>query len=79
MANANAVAGAHRLKLAMRTLQERWALVDPSWDDAVRRRFEDRYLAPIDPAGDAALSGIQKLAEVLDRVRRDLSDRDALL
>lgn len=75
MASANVVAGSHRLKLALRTLQERWALVDPTWDDAVRRRFEERYLLPLDPAGDAAFHGMQTLVEVLDRVRRDLADR----
>lgn len=75
MANANVVAGSHRLKLALRTLRERWQLVDPTWDDAVRRRFEERYLAPLDAAGDAAVIGLQKLADVLDKVRRDLTDR----
>ncbi len=79
MSNANVVAGSHRLKLAMRTLRDHWLLVDPTWDDAVRRRFEERYLMPIEPAGDAALNGIQKLAEVLARVRRDLTDRGEML
>jgi hypothetical protein len=79
MSNANVVAGSHRLKLAMRNLRDHWLLIDPTWDDAVRRRFEERYLAPIEPAGDAALNGIQKLGEVLVRVRRDLTDRGEML
>jgi hypothetical protein len=79
MPNANVVVGSHRLKLAMRTLRDHWLVLDPTWDDAVRRRFEERYLAPIEPAGDAALNGIQKLGEVLDRVRRDLTDRGEML
>jgi hypothetical protein len=41
----------------------------------VRRKFEERYLGPIAPAVDAAMIGMQKLAEVLDQVRRDCSDR----
>jgi hypothetical protein len=75
MANANVIAGSSRLKHAIRALQEHWRGVDPTWNDAVRQRFEDRYLAPLDPAADAALYGMQKLSEVLDKVRRDLTDR----
>jgi hypothetical protein len=79
MANANVVAGSHRLKHAMRALRDHWLAVEPTWDDAVRRRFEDRYLAPLDPAADAAVFGMQKLAELLDKVRRDLTDRSETL
>ncbi len=79
MANANVVAGSHRLKLAMRTLREHWLLVDPTWNDAVRRRFEERYLDAARPGGRRRLIGMQKLAEVLDRVRRDLTDRGEML
>ena len=42
-------------------------------------RFEERYLGPFDPAVDAAVIGMQKLAEVLDQVRRDCSDRSETL
>jgi hypothetical protein len=79
MANANVAAGAQRLKLAMRNLRDQWLLVDPEWDDAVRRRFEERYLMPIEPAGEASLIGLQKIAEVLSKVRRDLTDRGEML
>ncbi len=79
MANANVLAGAARLKHAMRALQEHWRNVEPTWNDAVRKRFESRYLAPLDPAADAALFGMQKLSEVLDKVRRDLTDRSETL
>jgi hypothetical protein len=50
-------------------------VTEATWNDSVRRRFEERHLAPLDPATDAALLGMQKLAEVLDQVRRDCSDR----
>ena len=45
----------------------------------VRRKFEDRYLGPLDPAVDAAINGMQKVAEILDQVRRDCSDRSESL
>ncbi len=79
MANANVIAGAHRLKHAMRALRDHWLAVEPTWNDAVRQRFEDRYLAPLDPSAEAAVFGMQKLAEMLDKVRRDLTDRSESL
>jgi hypothetical protein len=79
MANANVVAGAQRLKVALRALQEQWHALEPTWSDSVRRRFEERYLLPLEPATDAALIGAHKLVDVLDRVRRDLTDRSEML
>jgi hypothetical protein len=78
MANANVIAGSYRLKHALRMLKDRWIATDPTWSDAVRLRFEERYIQPIDPAVDAALNGLQKIAEVLDMVRRDCSDRSEM-
>ncbi len=75
MANANILAGANRLKHALRALKDHWEVAEATWDDSARRRFEDRHLRPLDPATDAAVIGLQKFAEILDRVRRDLSDR----
>ena len=69
------MAGTSRLKHAIQTLRESWQATEPLWDDAVRRRFEERYVRPLEPGVDAALLGIQKLGEILDRVRRDCSDR----
>jgi hypothetical protein len=78
MANANVVAGSNRLKHARQTLRDQWLATEPTWNDAVRRRFEERYILPIDPAVDAAVVGMYKLAELLDKVRRDCSDRSAM-
>jgi hypothetical protein len=79
MANANVMAGSSRLKHAIRSLQEHWRTTEATWNDSIRRRFEERHVAPLDPAVDAALIGMQKLAEVLDKVRRDCSDRSEML
>lgn len=75
MANAKVTAGATRLKQTIRALNDRWMLTEPTWSDDVRRRFEERHLAPLSPAVEAAVIGLQKLADVLDQVRRDCSDR----
>lgn len=79
MANARAVAGSNQLKQSIRALRDQWLVTEETWSDSVRKRFEDRYLAPLDPAVDAAVLGIQKLADVLDQIRRDCTDRSELL
>lgn len=79
MANARAVAGSNQLKQSIRALRDQWLVTEETWSDSVRKRFEDRYLAPLDPAVDAAVLGIQKLADILDQIRRDCTDRSELL
>jgi hypothetical protein len=79
MPNAKVMAGSNRLKQALRALKDQWLITEPTWNDAVRTRFEERYLGPLDPAVDAAIIGMQKIAEVLDQVRRDCSDRSETL
>lgn len=79
MPNANVMAGVSRLKHALNALQEHWRVTEPTWNDAVRRRFEERHLLPLDSAVDSALNGMQKIAEVLDQIRRDCSDRSEML
>jgi hypothetical protein len=79
MPNAKVLMGGNRLKQTMRALKDQWLITEATWSDAVRRKFEDRYLGPLDPAVDAAVNGMQKMAEVLDHVRRDCSDRSETL
>ncbi len=79
MANAKVMAGSTRLNQTVRALKEQWLVTEATWGDAVRHRFEERYLAPLEPAVDAAINGMQKIAEVLDKVRRDCSDRSESL
>jgi hypothetical protein len=79
MANAKVSAGANRLKQTVRSLRDQWLSMESTWGDSVRRRFEDRYLGPIEPAVDSAINGLHKLSEVLDQVRRDCSDRSESL
>lgn len=78
MRNAKVMAGANRLKQCLRALRDQWLVTEATWSDSVRRKFEDRYLAPLDPAADAAINGMAKLAEVLDQLRRDCSDRSEI-
>jgi hypothetical protein len=75
MANAKILAGATRLKQTTRALRDQWLVTEETWGDAVRQRFEERYLAPLEPAVDSAINGLQVMAEVIEKVRRDCSDR----
>jgi len=79
MPNAKAMAGSTRLHQTVRALKDQWLIVEATWGDSVRQRFEERYLAPLEPAVDSAINGMAKLAEVLDQVRRDCSDRSESL
>ena len=79
MPNARVMAGSTRLNQTVRALRDQWLVTEATWGDSVRQRFEERYLAPLEPAVDSAINGMQKIAEVLDQVRRDCSDRSESL
>ena len=79
MPNARVMAGSTRLNQTVRALKDQWLVTEATWGDSVRRRFEDSYLAPLEPAVDSAINGMLKIAEVLDQVRRDCSDRSESL
>jgi hypothetical protein len=79
MANARAIAGINHLKQNIRVLRDHWLITEATWTDSVRDRFEERYLAPLESAVDSAVNGMEMIAEVLDQVRRDCSDRSEAL
>ena len=79
MPNARVMAGSTRLNQTVRAVKDQWLVTGETWGDSVRQRFEDRYLAPLEPAVDSAINGMMKIAEVLDQVRRDCSDRSESL
>ena len=79
MPNAKALAGSHRLAQCFRLLRDQWLATEANWSDSVRQRFEERHLAPLESAVDSAVNGIQSMAEILEQVRRDCSDRSELL
>jgi hypothetical protein len=78
MPNAKVIAGSTRLSQTIRILRDHWLVTEATWSDSVRQRFEERYLAPLESAVDSAVNGLQSLAEILDQVRRDCSDRSEI-
>ena len=79
MPNAKALAGSNRMAQCFRELRDHWLATESTWSDSVRQRFEERYLAPIESAVDSAVNGIKSVADILEQVRRDCSDRSELL
>lgn len=66
-------AGSARLKHALKTLREHWDTTRVQWDDAVARDFEKNHLTPLDQQVENALRGMDKLSEVLTKVRQECS------
>ena len=66
-------AGSARLKHAMKTLLERWDATRDQWDDKVARDFEKNHLLPLEQQVEHALRGMDKLGEILNKVRSDCS------
>jgi len=75
MPNPRVVSGSNQLEQSLRNLRDCWLSTEATWGDDVRQRFEEQFLAPLEPAALSAFSGMQKLAEILDQLRRDCSDR----
>jgi len=64
-------AGSARLKHALKNLSEHWDATREQWADAVARDFEKNHLAPLEQQVNNALRGMDKLSEVLSKVRQD--------
>jgi hypothetical protein len=65
-------AGTARLKHALKTLREHWDITRERWADAVAQDFEKNHLDPLEHQVDHALRGMDKLTEVLTKIRQDV-------
>ena len=62
-----------RLQHALRDLREKWDITREAWDDQVARDFEKNHLIPLDQQVNNALRGMDKITEVLQKLRHDCS------
>jgi hypothetical protein len=76
MGNANIHSASNRLEHATKDLLDKWADAREVWRDAVAREFEQMQILPLETASQAAVNGMQELAEVLARIQADCADRD---
>jgi hypothetical protein len=63
--------GSARLNHALKTLRERWDETKGYWSDEVARDFEKNHLVPLESQSNNAIRGMEKLAEVLTKMRHD--------
>jgi hypothetical protein len=70
-------AGSNRLNHAIKTLRVHWDETEAHWRDAVRREFEEHHVEPLESQVETTLRAMQRLGEVLARLRRDCADRSS--
>ena len=54
---------------SLRKLAARWEAVCEGWDDAVRREFERRYIAPLDGEVGRVLDALGRLETAIEAAR----------
>ena len=65
--------GSARLNHALKTLRERWDETRGYWRDQQARDFEKNHLIPLEAQSNNAIRGMDKLHEVLNKLRHDCS------
>jgi len=69
--------GASKLALAVKHLNIKWDSATDSWNDSTSKAFHKEHIDPLLPSVKETLESIGRLAEVLARAVRDVSDEDA--
>lgn len=69
--------GASKLANALKQLGLKWESAKETWHDTRARAFHKDNVEPLVPAVKETLDALGRLAEVLDRAARDVSDRDS--
>ena len=64
-------AGSARLNHALKTLRERWDDTKGYWSDKVAQDFDKNHIHPLESQSVTAIRGMEKLAEILVRVKHD--------
>lgn len=66
--------GAARMALSLKQLDLKWETVRETWDDATSKGFHKEHIEPLLPDVKMTLEAVGRLAEVLARAARDVSD-----
>ena len=64
-------AGSARLTFSLKTLRERWDASMEQWSDQVSRDFEKNHLAPLEHQSTAAIRAMEKMSDILSKIRHD--------
>ena len=68
--------GASKIALALKHIDIKWESAKESWNDVTSKAFHKEHLEPLPPSVKETLEAIGRLAEVLARASRDVSDSD---
>ena len=74
--NADLSSGAGKMALAMKQLRLKWEAARETWDDGTSRAFHEEHIEPLAPRVKETLEAVGRLAELLSRAVRDVSDND---
>lgn len=58
---------------AMKTLRVRWDETQETWNDNVRRQFEEQHLVPLEPQVAATLKAVNRLSQIFSRASEECS------
>jgi hypothetical protein len=67
------MASSARLQYSLKTLREHWNETTEQWDDKVSQDFEKNHLVPLEQLSNNAIRGIDEIAELISKIRRDCS------
>jgi hypothetical protein len=66
--------GSTKLTYAIKNLRKHWEIAKVHWQDQVAKDFEANHLAPLETRVNAVIRGMDKLAEVTAKVKRDCGE-----
>ena len=69
--------GRAKVQIALKDLMAKWERVRDHWHDDVSAAFDEHTLQPLDGQCRSALTAMDKMKEILHRVRAECSDRSA--
>lgn len=60
-----------RLQQTLKELMLRWEKANVDWDDQVSREFKETYLDHLDSKVKTTMDAMEKMSELLRRLKRD--------
>jgi len=63
---------AEKSEINLKTLKAKWEHIKPDWQDAVQQEFEENHYQPLLERVQLALREIDRMDQVLSKLRRDL-------
>jgi hypothetical protein len=66
--------GSTKLTYAIKNLRKHWENAKVHWQDQVAKDFESNHLWPLETRVNAVIRGMDKLAEISAKVKKDCSE-----